>query len=60
MTGGSGSPVVLLHGWPQTWFGWWQVMPALGIRDARVVGHDLGAAVAFQYAAQFPADAALA
>nr|WP_307868762.1 alpha/beta hydrolase [Umezawaea beigongshangensis] len=99
VTGGSGSPVVLLHGWPQTWFGWWSIMPALaehhtvyavdlpglgdstgsptgydkatlaryvhslvaerlGVRDARVVGHDLGAAVAFQYAAQFPADTA--
>lgn len=97
VTGGSGPPVVLLHGWPQTWYGWWPVMPALakehtvyavdlpglgdstgspsgydkatlaryvhtlvadrlGIQDARVVGHDLGAAVAFQYAAQFPAD----
>ncbi|WP_227998776.1 alpha/beta fold hydrolase [Nocardia australiensis] len=97
VTGGSGSPVVLLHGWPQTWFGWWPIMPALaehhtvyavdlpglgdstgsptgydkatlaryvhtliadrlGVHDARVVGHDFGAAVAFQYAAQFPAD----
>ncbi|GAA1107039.1 alpha/beta hydrolase [Streptomyces javensis] len=95
--GGKGSPVVLLHGWPQTWYGWWPIMPKLaehhtvyaldlpglgdsggsptgydkatlaryvhtlvagklGIRHARVVGHDLGAAVAFQYAARFPAD----
>ncbi|WP_433323109.1 alpha/beta fold hydrolase [Spirillospora sp. CA-294931] len=99
VTGGSGPPVVLLHGWPQTWYGWWQIMPELaehhtvyavdlpglgdstgsptgydkatlaryvhsliagrlGVRDARVVGHDLGAAVAFQYAARFPADTA--
>ncbi|MDR7381649.1 alpha/beta fold hydrolase [Promicromonospora iranensis] len=99
VTGGSGSPVVLLHGWPQTWFSWWSIMPELaehhtvyavdlpglgdstgvpdgydkatlaryvhglvaeqlGVRDAQVVGHDLGAAVAFQYAAQFPADTA--
>jgi pimeloyl-ACP methyl ester carboxylesterase len=99
VTGGSGPPVVLLHGWPQTWFGWWPIMPALaehhtvyaidlpglgdstgtptgydkatlaryvhtlvadrlGVRDARVIGHDFGAAVAFQYAAQFPADTA--
>lgn len=99
VTGGRGTPVVLLHGWPQTWFGWWPIMPALaehhtvyaidlpglgdstgaptgydkatlaryahalvadrlGVRDASVVGHDLGAAVAFQYAAQFPADTA--
>ncbi|MFC9440995.1 alpha/beta fold hydrolase [Nocardia sp. NPDC057030] len=97
--GGTGTPVVLIHGWPQTWFGWWPIMPALaerhtvyavdlpglgdstgsptgydkatlaryvhtliadrlGIRDARVVGHDFGAAVAFQYAAQFSADTA--
>jgi pimeloyl-ACP methyl ester carboxylesterase len=99
VTGGSGPPVVLLHGWPQTWFGWWPIMPELaerhtvyavdlpglgdstgsptgydkatlaryvhalvvdelGVRDARVIGHDLGAAVAFHYAAQFPADTA--
>jgi pimeloyl-ACP methyl ester carboxylesterase len=99
VTGGSGPPVVLIHGWPQTWFSWWSIMPELaerhtvyavdlpglgdstgrpsgydkatlaryvhtlvadrlGVRDARVVGHDLGAAVAFQYAAQFPADTA--
>jgi pimeloyl-ACP methyl ester carboxylesterase len=98
VTGGSGTPVVLIHGWPQTWYGWWPVMPALaerhtvyaldlpglgdstgtptgydkatlaryvhtltrklGLRDAAIVGHDLGAAVAFQYASQFPADTA--
>jgi pimeloyl-ACP methyl ester carboxylesterase len=99
VTGGSGTPVVLIHGWPQTWYGWWEIMPALAehhtvyavdlpglgdstgsptrydkatlaryihtliadrleIRDARVVGHDFGAAVAFQYAHQFPADTA--
>lgn len=98
VTGGSGTPVVLIHGWPQTWYGWWPVMPALaerhtvyaidlpglgdstgtpkgfdkatlaryvhaltkklGLRNASIVGHDLGAAVAFQYASQFPADTA--
>ncbi|MEU5977632.1 alpha/beta hydrolase [Streptomyces sp. NPDC047315] len=99
VTGGSGSPVVLLHGWPQTWYGWWPIMPELakhhtvyavdlpglgdstgkptgydkatlaryvhkliaeqlGVRDARVIGHDFGAAVAFQYASQFPDDTA--
>ncbi|WP_433260428.1 alpha/beta fold hydrolase [Actinosynnema sp. CS-041913] len=97
--GGSGPALVLLHGWPQTWFEWRGIMPALaehhtvyaldlpglgdstgsppsydkatlaryvhtlvaerlGVRDARVVGHDLGAAVAFQYAVQFPQDVA--
>ncbi|CAM4055106.1 alpha/beta fold hydrolase [Kibdelosporangium persicum] len=99
VTGGSGTPVVLIHGWPQTWYGWWPIMPALArnhtvyavdlpglgdstgsptgydkatlaryvhtliadrlkVRDAAVVGHDLGAAVAFQYASQFPDDTA--
>ncbi|GLU48330.1 epoxide hydrolase [Nocardiopsis ansamitocini] len=99
VTGGSGTPVVLIHGWPQTWYGWWPIMPELaehhtvyaidlpglgdstgsptgydkatlaryvhklvsdqlGVRDARVIGHDLGAAVAFQYASQFPDDTA--
>ncbi|NUS02404.1 MAG: alpha/beta hydrolase [Nonomuraea sp.] len=97
VTGGRGTPVVLIHGWPQTWYGWWPIMPDLAghhtvyavdlpglgdstgsptgydkatlaryvheliadrlrIRDAAVVGHDFGAAVAFQYAAQFPGD----
>lgn len=96
--GGTGSPVVLIHGWPQTWYGWWPIMPALaerhtvyaldlpglgdstgtpkgydkaalarhvhaltselGIENASIVGHDLGAAVAFQYASQFPEDTA--
>ncbi|MGI5170043.1 alpha/beta fold hydrolase [Spirillospora sp. CA-253888] len=99
VTGGSGTPVVLIHGWPQTWYGWWPIMPELAkhhtvyavdlpglgdstgsptgydkaalvryvhkliadrleVRDARVIGHDFGAAVAFQYAAQFPGDTA--
>lgn len=97
VTGGSGTPVVLIHGWPQTWYGWWPIMPALaqhhtiyavdlpglgdstgfptgydkatlaryvhtliadrlGERDAAVVGHDWGAAVAYEYATQFPTD----
>nr|WP_211207292.1 alpha/beta hydrolase [Stackebrandtia nassauensis] len=95
--GGKGTPVVLIHGWPQTWYSWWPIMPELakhhtvyaidlpglgdsvgspsgydkatlarythklvaerlGLRDARIVGHDFGAAVAFQYASQFPDD----
>lgn len=29
VTLGSGSPVVLLHGWPQTWYEWRLVMPKL-------------------------------
>ncbi|MCK8677787.1 alpha/beta fold hydrolase [Streptomyces lichenis] len=99
VTGGSGPPVVLIHGWPQTWYGWWPIMPELaehhtvyavdlpglgdstgtptgydkatlaryvhtliadrlGVDDAAVVGHDFGAAVAFQYASRFPGDTA--
>jgi hypothetical protein len=27
--GGQGDPTVLLHGWPQTWYEWRHVMPAL-------------------------------
>lgn len=27
--GGKGDPVVLLHGWPTTWYEWHKVMPAL-------------------------------
>jgi pimeloyl-ACP methyl ester carboxylesterase len=27
--GGHGDPLVLLHGWPQTWYEWRHVMPAL-------------------------------
>ncbi|MEU0877389.1 alpha/beta hydrolase [Lentzea sp. NPDC005914] len=98
VTGGSGTPVVLIHGWPQTWYGWSPIMPALaghhtvyavdlpglgdstgtpksydkatlaryihtltkklGLQNPAIIGHDLGAAVAFQYASQFPQDTA--
>lgn len=91
--GGEGPPLVLLHGWPQTWYAWREVMPALaeeytviavdlpGLGDSEgeppsydkrtlaryvrglvveelgysrvnLVGHDFGAGVAYQYAAQ--------
>ena len=29
VTGGQGRPVVLLHGWPQTWYAWHKIMPVL-------------------------------
>lgn len=29
--GGHGNPVILLHGWPETWYEWHLVMPALVI-----------------------------
>lgn len=93
--GGTGEPLVLLHGWPQSWYEWRGIMPALsqqytvyaldlpglgdsdgapssydkatlaryvhglladelGLRQIRLVAHDLGAGVGFQYAAQYP------
>ncbi len=33
---GQGSPVVLLHGWPQTWYEWRRVMPLLANKYALV------------------------
>ena len=33
---GQGSPVVLLHGWPQTWYEWRRVMPLLADKYALV------------------------
>ena len=32
VTGGSGPPLVLLAGWPQSWYAWRDVMPALAER----------------------------
>src|SRR6266566_3520281 len=29
VTGGGGPPLLLVHGWPQTWYAWRLVMPAL-------------------------------
>jgi pimeloyl-ACP methyl ester carboxylesterase len=37
---GAGTPVVLLHGWPQTWRAWRKVMPRLAARH-RVIVPDL-------------------
>jgi pimeloyl-ACP methyl ester carboxylesterase len=94
VAGGKGSPVVLLPGWPQTWWAFHKIMPALA-REHRVisvdlrgmgssdkpadgydkktmardilelvrqlghdkvdlVGHDIGAQVAFSFAANYP------
>ena len=39
VTGGDGPPVLLLHGWPQTWYAWRELMPALA-RDFSVVAPD--------------------
>jgi len=39
VTGGEGPPLLLVHGWPQTWYAWRLVMPALA-RDFSVVVPD--------------------
>ena len=39
VTGGDGPPLLLVHGWPQTWYAWRLVMPALA-RDFSVVAPD--------------------
>jgi pimeloyl-ACP methyl ester carboxylesterase len=38
--GGHGAPVVLLHGWPQTWYAWHNIMPALA-KNYTVIAPDL-------------------
>ena len=40
VTGGSGPPILLLHGWPETWWEWHHVMPLLAERFS-VVAMDL-------------------
>jgi pimeloyl-ACP methyl ester carboxylesterase len=39
VTGGDGPPLLLVHGWPQTWYAWRMVMPALA-RDFSVIAVD--------------------
>ncbi len=39
VTGGDGPPLLLLAGWPQTWYAWRELMPALA-RDYSVVAPD--------------------
>jgi pimeloyl-ACP methyl ester carboxylesterase len=38
--GGQGDPLVLLHGWPQTWYEWRHIMPVLA-QNYTVVAPDL-------------------
>lgn len=38
--GGHGNPVVLLHGWPETWYEWRHVMPALA-KNYTVIAPDM-------------------
>src|SRR5215471_863306 len=37
--GGSGPPLLLVHGWPQNWYAWRLVMPALA-QDFQVIAVD--------------------
>src|SRR6476469_11244970 len=37
--GGDGPPVLLIHGWPENWYAWRLVMPALA-RDYTVIAVD--------------------
>src|SRR5215471_3377779 len=39
VTGGEGPPLLLVHGWPQTWYAWRMLMPALA-RDFSVLAVD--------------------
>ena len=39
VTGGQGPPLLLVHGWPQTWYAWRLVMPDLA-RDFQVIAPD--------------------
>ena len=40
VTGGKGDPIVLLHGWPETWYAWHHIMPALA-KNYTVIAPDL-------------------
>jgi len=40
VTAGAGFPVVLLHGWPQSWYEWRHIIPGLAERH-RVIAPDL-------------------
>ena len=39
VTGGDGPPLLLIHGWPQTWYAWRMLMPTLA-RDFSVIAVD--------------------
>ena len=40
VTAGKGPPIVLLHGWPQTWWEWRHIIPELS-KDYTVIAPDL-------------------
>ena len=37
VTAGAGYPLVLLHGWPQSWYEWRKIMPALATQYRLIV-----------------------
>jgi pimeloyl-ACP methyl ester carboxylesterase len=39
--GGKGDPVVLLHGWPETWFEWRNIIPELIANNYTVIAPDM-------------------
>src|SRR6476659_3406143 len=39
VVGGAGPPLLLIHGWPQTWYAWRMLMPTLA-RDFEVIAVD--------------------
>jgi pimeloyl-ACP methyl ester carboxylesterase len=39
VTGGEGPPLLMVHGWPESWYAWRKLMPALA-RDFEVVAVD--------------------
>ena len=41
VTLGQGFPVVLLHGWPQSWYEWRHIMPGLAAAKYQVIAPDL-------------------
>lgn len=40
VTSGKGKPIVLIHGWPQTWYAWRRLMPLLA-DEYRLIAPDL-------------------
>jgi pimeloyl-ACP methyl ester carboxylesterase len=39
--GGKGDPIVLLHGWPETWYEWWKIIPELIANNYTVIAPDM-------------------
>ena len=39
--GGKGDPIVLLHGWPETWYEWRHIIPELIVNNFTVIAPDM-------------------